>query len=146
MDDLHDKLKIEGNIMNNLEANKKIAMKFFELSTNGQIDDARALLHDEVEWWVLSDLPTSGTHSGPDGVMNLFETMGKVLAPPIKINFTQLTAEEDRVAVEMNIDCMFVNGTPYYNVYHQLFTLKDGKIFRVKGYFDTKHVAEVFPI
>ncbi len=133
-----------GIVMSNLEANKKTCLKFFELATSGQFDAARALLHDDVTWWILGDLPTSGTHAGPEAVINLFGMLGQFLAPPIKLNFTELTAEEDRVAVEMNGDCKFVDGTPYRTFYHLLFRIKDGKIFSGREYFDTKYVSEVF--
>ena len=132
--------------MSDLEANKNACLKFFELATTGQVDAAKALLHDDVEWWILGDLPSSGTHSGPDGVMTLFGMLGQHLAPPVKLNFTALTAEGDRVAVEMNGDCTFLDGRPYATHYHLLFKLKDGKIHRVNEYFDTKYVASVFPM
>lgn len=132
--------------MSDLEANKKTCLNFFELATTGQIDAARALLHDEVEWWIVGDLPTSGTHKGPEAVMGLYGMLGQLLAPPIKLNFTAVTAEEDRVAIEMNSDCTFLDGRPYATDYHLLFRLKDGKIHRVKEYLDTKYVASVFPM
>ena len=132
--------------MTDTEINKQTCLKFFELATTGQFDAAKALLHDNVEWAIIGDLPWSGSHFGQDDVMNLFTMLGQIIAPPITLNFTTLTAEEDRVAIEMNSDCTLLNGSPYKTVYHQLFRLKDGKIVYAKEYFDTKYVAAVLPM
>jgi uncharacterized protein len=137
---------MDESIMSDIDANKKTIMRFFELVTSGQLDEARKLLDKDIEWWILGDLPISGSHNGPDAVMKLYELLGQIIVPPLKLNFTAVTAEEDRVAVEFNSDGMFVTGTPYRNVYHLLLTLKNGKIIQAKEYFDTKYVASVFPM
>jgi ketosteroid isomerase-like protein len=130
--------------MNDIETNKQVCVRFFDLISRGQFDAMREVLHDDVEWWILGDLPSSGTHAGKDAVMKLFEMIEQTLAPPVKMNITALTAEEDRVAMEMNGDCTFLDGRPYRTVYHHLFRLKDGKVRRVNEYFDTKYVGDVF--
>jgi uncharacterized protein len=135
---------MDGDIMSDIETNKQICLKFFDLVSTGQFDALRELLQDDVEWWILGDLPSSGTHAGKDAVMKLFEMIEQTLAPPVKMNVTAMTAEDDRVAMEMNGDCKFLDGRPYCTVYHHLFRLKDGKIRRVNEYFDTKYVSDVF--
>lgn len=132
--------------MSDIEANKKICLSFFDLATTGQVEAARAVLHDEVEWWIVGDLPTSGTHKGSDTVMNLFAMLGQALAGPIKLDYTAITAEEDRVAVEMTSDGTFIDGRPYQCNYHLLFRVEDSKIRSVREYLDTKYVASVFPM
>ena len=130
--------------MSDIETNKQICLKYFDLANTGQFDAMKELLHDDVEWWILGDLPSSGTHAGKDAVMKLFGMIEQSLAPPVKFNITAITAEDDRVAIEMNSDCKFRDGRPYCTVFHHLFMLKDGKIRRVNEYFDTKYVSEVF--
>lgn len=130
--------------MTDTATNKQICVKFLELANNGQFDAASELLHDDVIWWINGDLASSGTTRGKDAVIKLYKALEGFMQLPVKMNYTALTAEEDRVAVEMNGDCKFVDGRPYCTVYHMLYRLKGGKIIRCHEYFDTKYVAEVF--
>ena len=59
------------------------------------------------------------------------------------IQFTvhSLTAEDDRVAAEVESYAPLVNGKVYNNHYHMLFVIRDGKIAIVKEYADTAHRA-----
>ena len=54
-----------------------------------------------------------------------------------------MTAEEDRVAVEATSRGMHVSGKLYANHYHFLFHLRDGKIAVMKEFMDTEHATEV---
>ena len=130
--------------MSNAESNKQICVNFLELANSGQFDAASELLHDDAVWWINGDLPSSGTTRGKEAVLTLYKALEHFMQLPVKMNYTALTAEEDRVAVEMNGDCKFLDGRPYCTVYHMLYRLKDGKIIRCHEYFDTKYVAEVF--
>jgi ketosteroid isomerase-like protein len=55
-----------------------------------------------------------------------------------------VTAEDDRVAVEVEVEGVAPNGKLYNNTFHYLFRFRDGKICQVKEYVDTYHAAEVF--
>ena len=60
----------------------------------------------------------------------------------LKIHFPAITAEEDRVAIEMNSEGEFSNGRSYRNIYHMLFWVRGGLISKAHEYFDTKYTAE----
>ena len=130
--------------MTDAATNKQICVKFIELANSGQFDAAGEFLHDDAVWWINGDLPSSGTTRGKDAVMKLYKSLEHFMQVPLKMNYTALTAEEDRVAVEMNGDCKFLDGRPYRTVYHMLYKLVGGKIIRCHEYFDTKYVSEVF--
>src|ERR1700730_1029229 len=114
--------------MNDIQANKRVCMQFFDLVCAREYDRAMQLLQEDVEWWVNGDLPTSGTYHG--------RAAGRT------IHFTAITGEEDRVAVEMNSEGEFTNGRSYRNIYHMLFWVRDGLISKAHEYFDTKYTAE----
>ena len=129
--------------MNDIQANKRVCLRFFELISAREYAQAMQLLHENVEWWVNGDLPSSGTYHGREAVTGLFGLLRDNVPAGLKINFTALTAEEDRVAVEMNSEGVFTNGREYRNIYHMLFWVRDGSIVKTHEYFDTKYTAEI---
>ena len=54
-----------------------------------------------------------------------------------------MTAEEDRVAVEATSRGLHASGKLYANHYHFLFHLRAGKIAVMKEFMDTEHATEV---
>jgi ketosteroid isomerase-like protein len=54
-----------------------------------------------------------------------------------------ITAEEDRVAVEATSLGKHVSGKTYANHYHFLFHLRDGRIAVMKEFMDTEHATDV---
>ena len=128
--------------MNDIQANKRVCRQFFELLVVREFDRAMQLIHEDVEWWVNGDLPTSGTHHGRAAVSDLFGLIRDNMPGGIRITITAITAEEDRVAVEMNSDGQFADGRDYRNIYHILFWMRDGQIGKAHEYFDTKYTAQ----
>ena len=62
----------------------------------------------------------------------------------VETTFGDITAEDDRVAVEVETKGTLPDGRVYTNVYHYLMKFRDGKIIRVKEYLDTQSAAEFF--
>jgi ketosteroid isomerase-like protein len=61
----------------------------------------------------------------------------------LQFEIKTLTAEEDRVAIEVESRGMHVSGRPYHNEYHFLMRIRDGRIVEFKEYLDTLHANEV---
>ncbi|WP_157631303.1 nuclear transport factor 2 family protein [Catelliglobosispora koreensis] len=53
-----------------------------------------------------------------------------------------LIAEQDRVAAEVGSTGVHLNGKPYANHHHFLFTVRDGQIVVANEYMDTKHLHD----
>jgi ketosteroid isomerase-like protein len=100
------------------------------------------LLDDDIEWWVNGDLPASGTYHGREAVTGLFGLLRDNVPAGLEINITAATAEEDRVAIEMNSLGKFTGDREYRNIYHMLFWVRDGSIVKAHEYFDTKYTAQ----
>jgi len=56
-----------------------------------------------------------------------------------------VTAEDNRVAVEYQADTTRPDGSRYANMYHLLFFVEDAKIVEIREYSDTAHINTVFP-
>jgi ketosteroid isomerase-like protein len=54
-----------------------------------------------------------------------------------------MTAENERVAVEVNGEAIHASGEPYNNQYHFLLVIKNGKIVELKEYMDTQLAARI---
>jgi ketosteroid isomerase-like protein len=62
----------------------------------------------------------------------------------IRLSPTGITAEGNRVAVEVVSDGETLEGKRYLNQYHFLSEFKNGKFTAVCEYMDPMHVREVF--
>jgi len=126
--------------MTEQEANKEVCLKFFRHLASREFEDALACVADDIVWWVQGDTAGSGFRYGKD---SLFPNLKRQLRENLQISFGHLTAEEDRVALEMKSQAVLANGRAYANTYHFLLTLKNGLICNGKEYLDTKHLSEV---
>ncbi len=79
-----------------------------------------------------------------NGIGELIGTVTGTIPEGMKLTPTGWTAEGDRVALEMESYGKKANGTVYYNHYHFLVTVADGKITTLREYMDTYHVKQVF--
>jgi ketosteroid isomerase-like protein len=127
--------------MSSIEDNKAICRKFHVNIMEGKFDDAAALLADDVVWWVQGNMVVSGFHRGRHAVTQLFEPL-KALPHGISFEFGAVTAEADRVSVEMVAHAKLGEGREYNNTYHFLFRVRDGLIVQGKEYLDTKLTHE----
>ena len=109
--------------MADFEATKALCREFHLHLSKRRYEDAANLLHSEVEWWIQGNLPISGTYHGRDAVAAQFWPLRDFLVGDLEIAHGELTAEGDRVAVEMRSYAKFNNGKIYRNTYHFLFTV-----------------------
>ncbi|HXY91299.1 MAG TPA: nuclear transport factor 2 family protein [Acidimicrobiia bacterium] len=123
--------------------NKALVMRMYELMNARQYEEMWELFLPDAKW--------GGGRSSTDDFGSI-DGMRAIMVDPMPvfvdggIHFTvhQLTAEDDRVAAEVESYAPLVNGKVYNNHYHMLFVLRDGKIAVVKEYADTAHARDVF--
>jgi uncharacterized protein len=122
------------------EANKKLVIELIENLTSKRLDKAFAAVADDATWWVTGT-PEPYTKQQYRDLCAYANTIFKT-GPVMTIK--AVTAEDDRVALEVESDADLINGKHYHNYYHFLFVIRDGQVTEAKEYLDSKHVADSF--
>lgn len=125
-----------------VEENKKIVLGFIENLSAGNAPAAFGALADSATWWVAGSFPLSGTKTKAQ-FAELAGGLASKIDGGLRITPKGVTAEGDRVAVEAESYAKMKSGKTYQNLYHFLFTVRDGKIQAVKEYLDTMHANDV---
>ena len=129
------------NMSSITEENKKIAIKFFEALSSGS-ETYLDFYTDDSIIWTAGDNAIGGTRTKQEiiefaqGVLDSFPN-------GITFKITGITAENERVAVEVNGEAIHASGKPYNNKYHFLLTIKNKKIIELKEYMDTQLAAKI---
>lgn len=124
------------------ETNKEIVTRFLKLLCAGNAEALKPLMTDDIEAFAMGSAQISGKRRYAEilAVANAFPLVTKSGLNPTILS---LTAEGDRVAVEWEGNCTLANGVQYNNQYVMVFSLRDGRIFRMKEYFCTKLADDI---
>lgn len=128
-----------------LEANKNLAMRFLELAARYEADACLALMSGDVTWWVAGDparLKDSGILDRPK-IARLLKGMARALREPLSLMIVGVTAEGHRVAIEATGTGVWRSGAPFFNSYHFLFEVRNGKVTTLREYMDTLRVFDM---
>jgi ketosteroid isomerase-like protein len=128
-----------------IETNKQLAVKFIKASGQHDAGIVGELMTEDVVYWVQGKphlFPYSGTKGKAE--MCAYFATPSIFKDGLKQTIGAVTAEDDRVAVEVEVEGVAPNGKLYNNTFHYLLRFRDGKICQVKEYLDTYHAAEVF--
>lgn len=126
-----------------LEANKAVARRFLDALSRGDVEQIKATITEDVEAICTGTSFMSGTRTHAE-VCAAAGMLGQITKSGLDVKILSVTAESDRVSVEFEGHATLVTGTEYNNQYHFLFTLRDGKICRLKEYMDTLLVETAF--
>ena len=121
--------------------NKEIATEFFNSlssGTEGYLD----FYTDDSTIWTAGDNAIGGTRSKEE-IVEFAQGILAAFPDGITFNITGMTAEDDRVAVEVSGESIHASGQPYNNKYHFLLIIRDGKIIQLKEYMDTQLAAKI---
>lgn len=125
-----------------LTGNKDVVERFFANVTAGKIDDAFALVAEDVSWWIPGELPFSGIKTKKE-YLGVVSQITKGFPTGFTLKAKAMIAEGDKVAAEVVSNGIHVNGKNYNNHYHFLIRIKDGKFIEVKEYMDTLHLFKL---
>lgn len=121
---------------------KELVSKFFEYFSNGDIDDAFALVSDDASWWVPGDLPFSGSKTKAE-YLQIVAGIQSGFPDGLALAVTSMIAEGNKVAAEVSSNGNHVNGRKYTNKYHFLITVDGGQFSEIKEYMDTLHLFQL---
>jgi ketosteroid isomerase-like protein len=123
------------------EENKKTAIKFFEVLSSG----SQAYLdfyNDESIIWTAGENAIGGTRTKKE-IVDFAQGILSAFPNGIKFNITGITAENERVAVEVSGEAIHASGELYNNKYHFLLKIQHGKILELKEYMDTQLASKI---
>jgi len=127
--------------------NLTLTRQFHDAVISGQAVLAWGMLSDDIEWWVAGPrtmLPFSGTWLGPDGVAEFFRILVETMRYD-KMELVEYIVGGDSVAaIFVGEGIARSTGKSFHSQIMRLYTVKDGKIVRVRNFYDTAaYVAAV---
>ena len=123
------------------DQNKQITKEFFEALSTGS-DQYLDFYTDESIIWTAGNTSIGGTRTKKE-VISFAQNILSAFPTGITFNITGITAENERVAVEISGKAIHASGETYNNQYHFLLRIKDGKILELKEYMDTQLAAKI---
>lgn len=114
------------------------ACRAMTLLATGSFADADAMFDPDAIWWIIGQGEMSHAR-----VRELAEKTEGPLAIR-RLNIIGTVAEGDKVAVEAVGDMSFPDGRRYANTYHHMIEFRGDLIVRLREYFDTLYVRDVF--
>ena len=127
------------------EENKQLVRYFYEAGNRGDMDACLAMLAEDLVWTNIGSTPFSGTYEGKHAVLEqLIGPLFSRLRAGISSKIERLVVEGDVVVAETSGTAETLDGIAYNNTYCQIMTIRDGRISRVKEYFDTELTSSVF--
>jgi ketosteroid isomerase-like protein len=126
-----------------IQANKQVVRDFLSALGRGDVEAIARTLSPEVKAISTGTSFMSGTRDY-DTILSTAGTLGSITRDGIDFEILSMTAEEDRVSAEAKGRSTLVNGTPYDNEYHFLFTVRGSSIVQIREYFCTKLTEDAF--
>ncbi len=127
------------------ERNKATITEFMQVFSSGDVDGILSRMTDDATWWVAGNIPGISGTKDKAGFKEMVSGIAEsTTTGAIRLTPHAFTAEGERVAVETESYTELKNGRVYNNLYHFLFTVRDGKISSVKEFLDTEHTTAVF--
>jgi ketosteroid isomerase-like protein len=121
----------------NLERNKDTARRFLVALTGGDVATLKELCTEDLVAITPGTAGVSGVRDY-DVVMASAAIFPTITKAGLTVSFLNVTAEDDRVACEVEGSSVLLDGRDYNNCYHFLVFLRDGKVCKLKEYTDTK--------
>ncbi len=125
-----------------LTPSKAVVLDWFEFLSTGRLAEAYKLMADDGHFWTLRQRTAVSSHRFAE----IFtDTWRNTFTDGVVFTVGSVTAEDDRVAVVAEAHATIAEGArPYANMYHFLFTVRDGQIVDVCEFADTLRSAEAF--
>lgn len=125
-----------------LEENKKVALELVSRLSEKRVKEAFELFTDDGTWWSQPSGPNGGAVL-PKAIMeaNIAAFMKALVS--FRLEPVGVTAEGDRVAVEIQGYGKMITGQDYNNTYHLLMEIEDGRVKALREYCDSGLIAKV---
>jgi ketosteroid isomerase-like protein len=131
-----------------LTANKDLAWRWIESMVRGDIATMTAMLTDDCRIFIAGSTTAGGWETREQFVARMTRVgggTGSLFSGPMAVDVGAITAEDDRVCLEMEVRAAVTGGGTYNNQFHWLIRLRDGQIAEAKEYQDTLHALDLIP-
>jgi ketosteroid isomerase-like protein len=123
--------------------NKQVVREFLKALGSGDAAKMKPLLADDAVAICTGTSIMAGSRS-KEVILSTLGMLHQVTKAGIEFKILHLTEEAGRVAAEVEGTSTIVTGVPYNNQYHFLFFFRNGQIYRIKEYLDSKLTDEIF--
>jgi uncharacterized protein len=120
----------------------ELVQEFFRMQRDQRGSSCISLLADDATWWIQGGPPFGGTFDKQQ-MAHAFSGIRKVFSA-LDYELSGMTAEGERVAVEVVGKGMLKDGRPWRNTYHFVFIVRGRRIAAVREYMDTGYVKSMF--
>ncbi len=133
---------------------KQIVMALYSAYATGDADQIAGWLHDDVVWTAPAGNATqvalglgSSEDAGPprgandlhrDAIVAFMAYNFSRFFGGVNNEFRTVVAEGNVVVVEHRLEATLPNGRPYLNDYCFVYEVRDGKVWRIREYMDTR--------
>lgn len=125
-----------------------VGKRFLEAMITGDHDGLDALCAPDFRMWGAGHLTVSGWKDRETFLGRLRAFGGgrsSTFSNRVRLDLGEVTAQDDRVAIEAEIHAPLVAAGEYNNQFHFLLRVRDGLVVEAKEYMDTHHVCELIP-
>lgn len=132
--------------MSSTEATREVVSNYVHALQRGDTEALRASFAPDATWWLRGELPTSGTYTGPEEILDGFlaeMTAQLDMKEPLSQELKRIIADGELAVAEWTSRATTKNGEPYENDYAVVFQVRSGKIVAVREYFDTAYASRV---
>lgn len=128
--------------MADLQANKGLVRDFIDALGRLDMEKFLGFLTEDVMFETPGQFPAAGVKTKAQ-VAKEFPAMKEILPKGLKFKILTMTAEDDRVHVELTGEAKTADGKDYNNRYHYAIVIRDGKICSFRDYLDSDLVMKV---
>jgi len=131
----------------NEDANVQAVMKIYQAFGNGDIEGIIAMLDAGIDWefYGPESIPFAGHHRGHQEILRFFGTIAETIEVESFGPEAEFLAAGDRVAVPGHERVRVkANGNVFETHWLHLFTFRDGKVVRLREYYDTAAMQAAF--
>lgn len=116
-------------------ANRELVREFFAALSTGYMPED--LLTDDMTGWT----PSGGAMEKAT-FLGAVKILAAIFGPDFKYTIDAMTAEEDRVAAEVQSSGTFLDGEPFHNFHVYIFRIRDGRIAHMAEHMNELMVHE----
>ncbi|HEX5191231.1 MAG TPA: nuclear transport factor 2 family protein [Solirubrobacteraceae bacterium] len=134
-------------MIDDTELSRSVVRRYVAAVQAGDERTIRELFAQDATWTLAAgELPIAGAWRGRDVILEEFlaTALGHYQPGSIRLEVTDMIAENDRVVLQWTSRARTRDGRPYENDCIGVFTIRDGQIRSVREYMDTLYAASIF--